>query len=73
MKHLQKAVVKKRDFQMILNTSGLSGKHDSEVRILLDFSDFKIQVYKMPRIYYSKPRFSQICKMPRFSSPFHSK
>lgn len=72
MKHLQKTVVKKRDFQMILNASGLSGKHDFELRILLDFSDFRVQLYKMSQIHYSKPRFSQICKMSRFSSPFHS-
>lgn len=62
MKHLQEAVVKKRDFQIILNASGLSEKHDFELHILLDFSDFRVQPYKIPCIHYSKPRFCPICK-----------
>lgn len=70
MKHLQKAVVKKRGFQMIFNTSGLSGKHSFGLDILLDFSDFRVQPYKIPQIHYSKTRFSQIGKMLRFFSHF---
>lgn len=72
MEHLEKDVLRKRDFQMTLNASGLSGKHSFELRILLDFSDFSNRLYKIPQIHYIKAKFSQICKLPRFPSPFHS-
>lgn len=72
MKHLQEAVVKKRDFPIILNASGLSEKHDFELHIFLDFSDFRVQPYKTPLIHYSKARFSQIRTRSSFSSSFHS-
>lgn len=72
MKHLQKSVLRKRDFQMTLNASGLSGKHSFELHILLDFSDFSNQPNKIAQISCIKPKYSQICKLSRFSSPFHS-
>lgn len=72
MEHLEKDVLRKRDFQMTLNASGLSGKHSFELRILLDFSDFSNRLYKIPQIHCIKAKFSQIGKLSRFPSPFHS-
>lgn len=72
MEHLQKDVLRKRDLQMTLNPSGLVGKHNFELHILLDFSDFSNQPYKIPQISYIEPMISQICKLSGFSSPFHS-
>lgn len=72
MEHLEKDVPRKRNFQMTLNASGLSGKHSFELHILLDFSDFSNRPYKIPQIHYIKAKFSQICKLSRFPSPFHS-
>ena len=70
MKHLQKAVVKKRDFQMILNTSGLSGRHDFELHILLDFSDFRVQPYKTSQTIMASPGFPKYVKCQVSPLPF---